>query len=90
MPSIGAFVQLLPAGFRGGACRCTDGAVFHCIEGGGSVSVDSERLAFSARDTFVVPAWCAHRLDADGDTVLFSFSNRPVQQALGLWREQLV
>ena len=89
MPSIGAFVQLLPAGFRGGACRCTDGTVFHCIEGGGSVSVDSERLAFSARDTFVVPAWCAHRLDADGDTVLFSFSNRPVQQALGLWREQL-
>ena len=90
MPSIGAFVQLLPAGFRGGACRCTDGTVFHCIEGGGSVSVDSERLAFSARDTFVVPAWCAHRLDADGDTVLFSFSNRPVQQALGLWRERLV
>jgi len=89
MPSIGAFVQLLPAGFRGNACRCTDGTVFHCIEGGGSVSVDSERLAFSTRDTFVVPAWCAHRLDVNGDTVLFSFSNRPVQQALGLWREQL-
>ena len=90
MPSIGAFVQLLPAGFRGGAYRCTDGTVFHCIEGGGSVSVDGERLAFAARDTFVVPAWCDHRLDADGDTVLFSFSDRPVQQALGLWREQLV
>ena len=24
---------------------------------------------------------------ADRDTVLFSFSDRPVQQALGLWRE---
>jgi gentisate 1,2-dioxygenase len=90
MPSIGAFVQLLPAGFRGDAYRCTDGTVFHCIEGGGGVSVDGKRLAFGARDTFVVPAWCDHRLDADGDTVLFSFSDRPVQQALGLWREQLV
>ncbi len=88
MPTIGAFVQLLPTGFRGGAYRSTDGMVFHCIEGSGAVTVDGARIAFSARDTFVVPAWCAHRLEADGDTVLFSFSDRPVQRALGLWREQ--
>ena len=88
MPTIGAFVQLLPGGFRGGTYRCTDGMVFHCIEGSGAVTIDGARIAFSAQDTFVVPAWCAHRLEADGDTVLFSFSDRPVQRALGLWREQ--
>jgi gentisate 1,2-dioxygenase len=27
-------------------------------------------------------------LRADRDAVLFSFSDRPVQQALGLWREE--
>jgi gentisate 1,2-dioxygenase len=27
-------------------------------------------------------------LCADRDTLLFSFSDRPVQQALGLWREE--
>jgi gentisate 1,2-dioxygenase len=90
MPTIGAFVQLLPDGFRGSAYRCTDGTIFHCIEGGGSVTINGKGIAFAARDTFVVPAWCAHQLEGDGDTVLFSFSDRPVQRALGLWREQVL
>ncbi len=88
MPTIGAFVQLLPASFRGGAYRCTDGTVFHCIEGSGVVTIDAQRIAFAAKDTFVVPAWRPHRFEAASDTVLFSFSDRPVQRALGLWREQ--
>jgi gentisate 1,2-dioxygenase len=88
MPTIGAFVQLLPAGFRGGAYRCTDGTIFHCIEGTGTVTIDGERIAFAAQDTLVVPAWCGHQLEAGADTVLFSFSDRPIQRALGLWREQ--
>jgi gentisate 1,2-dioxygenase len=90
MPTIGAFVQLLPPGFRGGAYRSTDGMVFHCIEGSGALTVDGERIAFAAQDTFVAPAWCAHSLEADDETVLFSFSDRPVQRALGLWRERVL
>ena len=90
MPTIGAFVQLLPDGFRGRAYRSTDGTVFHCIEGTGTLTIDGEHIPFAAQDTFVVPAWCAHQLDAVGDTVLFSFSDRPVQRALELWREQLL
>jgi gentisate 1,2-dioxygenase len=90
MPTIGAFVQLLPDGFHGSAYRGTDATVFHCIEGRGKLSVDGERIAFTAQDTFVVPAWRAHQFGASDDTVLFSFSDRPVQRALGLWREQLL
>lgn len=90
MPTIAAFVQLLPAGFVGQGYRCTDGAVFHCIEGAGNVTIESETLAFGARDTFVVPSWQLHRFQVDGDCVLFSFSDRPVQRALSLWREALV
>ena len=89
MPTIGTFVQLLPAGFQGGAYRCTDGTVFHCIEGGGVVTIDHERITFAAKDTFVVPAWRLHRFETARDTLLFSFSDRPVQRALGLWREQM-
>jgi gentisate 1,2-dioxygenase len=37
---------------------------------------------------FVVPSWHALQLRARRDSLLFSFSDRPVQQALGLWREQ--
>jgi gentisate 1,2-dioxygenase len=36
----------------------------------------------------VVPSWQTLRLRAGGDTILFSFSDRPIQQALGLWREE--
>ena len=43
---------------------------------------------FAPRDVFVVPSWHAFTLAARSDTLLFSFSDRPVQQVLGLWREQ--
>jgi gentisate 1,2-dioxygenase len=36
---------------------------------------------------FVVPSWAKVIHQATVDAVLFSFSDRPVQQALGLWRE---
>ena len=89
MPSIATFVQLLPAGFQGTDYRCTDSTVFHCIEGEGTVAVDDQSMSFAARDTLVVPSWSQHRLQADADTVLFSFSDRPLQRMLGLWREQI-
>ena len=90
MPSMAAFVQLLPAGFRGRGYRSTDGAVFHVIEGQGAVHVAGQRLAFSQRDTFVVPAWNDYRFEAASECVLFSFSDRPLQHNLGLWREELL
>jgi gentisate 1,2-dioxygenase len=37
----------------------------------------------------VVPSWCEVSHHADNDAVLFSFSDRPVQKALGLWREEV-
>src|SRR5690242_12659739 len=90
MPSIAAFVQLLPQGFTGRGYRCTDGTVFHCIEGRGQALIEDQRLEFQAKDTFVVPSWQVCRLQAQTDCVLFSFSDRPVQRALSMWREALI
>ena len=42
---------------------------------------------FAENDVFVVPSWHTLQLQAGRDTVLFSYSDRPVQQVLGLWRE---
>ncbi len=89
MPTMATFVQLLPGGFAGQGYRSTDGAVFHVIEGEGTAVIGDQRFALRARDTFVVPAWQAYRFEAVVDTVLFSFSDRPVQRALDLWREEL-
>src|SRR5581483_1301462 len=83
MPTMAAFVQLLPAGFSGAGYRCTDATVFHVIEGKGHARIGERDFAFSPRDTFVVPAWASCALRAEEECVLFSFSDRPVQRALG-------
>jgi gentisate 1,2-dioxygenase len=90
MPSIAAFVQLLPAQCAAAPYRSTDGTVFHVVEGAGEALVGGERLAFRARDTFVVPSWTQCRVQVQDEAVLFSFSDRPLQRALGLWREELL
>ncbi len=87
MPTIGAFLQFLPRGFRGLPYRSTDATVFHVIEGCGNSQVGKTSLSWQARDIFVVPSWNAVTHEATEDVVLFSFSDRPVQKALGLWRE---
>ena len=59
-----------------------------CLEGGGEASIGDAAWRFQANDVFVVPSWHALQLRADRDALLFSFSDRPVQQALGAWREE--
>lgn len=88
MPTIGAFAQWLPAGFETRPLRSTDGTVMVCLEGGGEVTVGDAAWRFQEDDIFVVPSWHTTRIRADRDCLMFSFSDRPVQQALGLWREQ--
>ncbi|SFI32083.1 gentisate 1,2-dioxygenase [Collimonas sp. OK307] len=90
MPTIGACMQLLPKGFRGQRHRSTDGTVYNVVEGSGSVTIADTRFIFAPRDTFVVPSWATVAFDAPEDVVLFSFSDRPVQQAMGVLREALL
>ena len=85
---IGAFAQRLPAGFETRPYRCTDGTVYVCLEGEGEAQVGDATYRFSPNDVWVVPSWHSLRLHASRDTTLFSFSDRPTQQVLGLWREQ--
>jgi gentisate 1,2-dioxygenase len=87
MPTIGTFIQLLPKGFAGRRYRATDGTVFVCVEGQGETRVGDIVLDWGPRDIFVIPSWAVHAHKACSDAVLFSFSDRPVQQTLGLWRE---
>ena len=90
MPTMGAYIQYLPQGFAGRPYRSTDGTVFSVIEGSGRVVIEGETFVFSARDTFVVPSWRRYALHATDNCTLFSYSDRPVQRALGIWREQQV
>ena len=87
-PTMAVCMQLLPAGFAGRASRSTDGTVFNVVEGEGTACAGDQRYAFSRHDIFVVPPWVSLRLEAAGDTVLFSYSDRAAQEALGFWREE--
>jgi gentisate 1,2-dioxygenase len=83
-----AFMQQLPKGFAGRNCRSTDGTVYCVVEGKGSVDIGATHLEFAPHDVFVVPSWEPYRLAAGTDCVLFSYSDRAAQEALGFWREE--
>src|SRR5579863_8710162 len=87
MPTIATFVQLLPAGFASQPYRSTDGTVFVAVEGNGETRIGDTVFAWEPHDIFVVPSWMTHTHHAHGEAVLFSFSDRVVQEKLGLWRE---
>ena len=87
MPTIAAFSQLIPEGFETRPYRCTDGTVYVCLCGSAEATVEGKTVRLDENDVLVVPSWHSHQFRAGPKAVLFSYSDRPVQQALGLWRE---
>ena len=88
MPTIGTCLQLLPKGFASTPYRSTDATVFVGVEGSGTVRIGDAVYEWGPRDVFVVPSWHEITHEAREDAVLFSYSDRPIQEKLGLWRER--
>ena len=88
MPTMATFMQLLPVDFKTAPYRATDATVFVAVEGCGVSLVGNQRFDWQPNDIFVVPSWVEVVHEVSEDAVLFSYSDRPVQQKLGLWREQ--
>ncbi len=88
MPTIGAALRLLPEGFETLPYRSTDGAVATVVEGRVRADVGGEAFELGPRDVLALPGWTPYRLQALEESVVFGFSDRPVHEALGLWREQ--
>ena len=57
------------------------------MEGTGARASARPRSSGVPKDIFVVPSWKPVTHEADEETVLFSFSDRPVQEKIGVWRE---
>jgi gentisate 1,2-dioxygenase len=87
-PTMGAHLSLLPQGFKGRDHRSTDGTIFVCVEGRGRTKLDDAVLEWTPGDVFVVPSWYRFAHQAEEETVLFGISDRPAQEALGIWREE--
>lgn len=89
MPTIAAFMQLLPKGFAGAGYRSTDSTIYNVVEGHGRSRIGSETFAWGPKDVFVVPSWQTVSHAASEEAVLFSASDRAVQKALACWREEI-
>ena len=87
LPTMGAHLALLPKGFKGEQYRSTDGTVFVCAEGQGSTTIGGKVFEWTQNDVFVIPPWVPYAHNAEEESVLFSISDRPAQEALGMWRE---
>ena len=88
MPTMATFMQYLPVGFKGRTYRSTDATVYCVVEGNGTVTIGNDEFTFEAHDVFVVPSWVPVQLEATAESVLFSYSDRPVLVALNLLREE--
>ena len=87
LPTMGANLALFPKGFKGEPYRSTDGMIFVCAEGQGSTKIGDETFEWGENDVFIAPPWVRYSHNVAKESVLFSISDRPAQEALGIWRE---
>jgi gentisate 1,2-dioxygenase len=87
MPTLTTAMQLLPKGFRSAPYRSTAGTVFAVVEGAGRVVVDDTSFVYAAKDIFVIPSWSKFVIESTDESLIFSYSDRVVQEKLDLFRE---
>ena len=94
MPTIGCWVQLLHPGEETRPHRHTGSSIYHAVRGQGVTTVgkgDEEELEWGEKDCFFVPSWQWHRhrnLSKTEPAIIFSVTDRPVLDVLGLYREE--
>jgi gentisate 1,2-dioxygenase len=91
LPTMACTAQLLRPGVHTQAHRQASSSVYLVIQGQGWSVIDGKRYAWEQGDVFAVPSWACHEHVNASDTqaaALFAFTDRPVLQALGLYREE--
>ena len=87
MPTLGCYMQNLPAGFTTAAYQSTSAWIYSVVEGTGRTIIGDTSFDWQPRDVFVIPSWYPHHHEANDDSYLFSFSEKPIHQQLGWFRE---
>lgn len=87
-PTLSGFTQMVPKGMTTQPYQATDGMIVTGVEGRGKITMGDQSFEIGPRDVCVIPSWRAHTIAAESDDlVLFIFSDKGMQQALGIWRE---
>jgi 1-hydroxy-2-naphthoate dioxygenase len=91
LPTMSCEVQLLKGGMATQMHRHTSSVLCFVFKGSGRTEIGEGYLEWQKGDCFVIPHWQWHRHEnASGDeTVLFSINDRPITEALQLYREEV-
>lgn len=83
-------IQLLRPKEQTRSHRHTSTTVYHAFRGSGLTKVSANNFDWEQGDLFVVPSWQwhSHENTTDEDAILFSITDRPAAEALGLYREE--
>jgi len=90
-PTMSCEIQLFKARQKTKAHRHTSTALYHVFKGRGRTAVGEGHLEWKKGDSFVIPLWQWHSHEnlADEEAVLFSINDRPVMEALQLYRDEV-
>lgn len=88
MPMIAAWLSYFPKGLETAPYRATDNHVIVVSEGDVQISIADKTYDLKQNDVMALPGWTWRTLKASSDAVLFNFSDRSVQEKLGLWRQE--
>ena len=88
MPTTALFMESLAAGSTSTALRTTAHQIVTCVSGRGITRIGDAEIRWERGDVLALPGWTAyqHGIDEDveGEAVLFTVSDRPVMEKLGL------
>jgi gentisate 1,2-dioxygenase len=91
LPTMSCRVQMVRKGERLKPKRVSGSSVFLVKQGKGRSVINGTPFDWEKNDIIALPSWAQHDYANTGsdDAILFSISDRPVIQALGLYREEL-
>lgn len=88
MPTMRCEMRRVRAGTRTTTRRRTGSRVGTVLHGTGVAHIGSESFELGPGDIVAVPSWAPYRLQADEELDVFSVSDAPVLEALGLGRDE--
>jgi gentisate 1,2-dioxygenase len=87
IPTLATNMRLLPKGMTTESYRTTATTVFVVVEGEGVSRIGGVEMDWHEHDVMIAPAWTTQEFEAHRDSIIFSYSDRAVQEKLHIWRE---
>lgn len=88
LPTLGCEMHRLLPGERTAPLRKVGSSIYVVLHGAGRTVIDGQRFDWTKGDIFVAPSWSVVDHEALEPADLFSISDRPILEALDLYKEE--